>query len=197
MPRRPPRPGPAPRRPPGYTLVELLTACALLGVLGAVAYPRLDTARLDADGAAHEVRVALQLAQRLAITQQATVVVGIDSATRRLRLLEDLNGNARSDAGERITWRALPTHTAFATPPSRVAGGAAPGAIVQLAEVVDGLPSVVFRRDGSASAPGELYLTARRHGVREWRAVQLVQATGRVEWWRGRPPEMPWRRAGL
>jgi hypothetical protein len=51
-----------------------------------------------------------------------------------------------------------------------------------------GLPEVIFRRDGSASENGAVYITslnaAARSADADARSVELIQATGRVEWYR-------------
>ena len=83
-----PRPPFAPRA--GHTLVELVLVLSLGMILLAVVTPRVNRSAYDADAGARVVRGALQTAQRVAVAQQADVVVGFDLPNHRLRVLEDL-----------------------------------------------------------------------------------------------------------
>lgn len=192
----------AARRPRGgHTLVELVLVLTVGMLLAAVVTPRLNRAAYDADAAARVVRGALQTAQRVAVAQQADVVVGFDLPNGRLRVLEDLNGNGRHDAGaalrERVSWRPLDPGVRFARPPARVGGASATDALAEVSETNDGLPSVTFHRDGAASANAEAYLAATRGGVTAWRGVVVARATGRVEWWARDVAAGTWARRGL
>jgi hypothetical protein len=48
---------------------------------------------------------------------------------------------------------------------------------------IDGMPTVTFHRDGSLSSEIEVYMSTLAAPVR-WRAVTVVQATGRTDWYR-------------
>lgn len=200
---RPPRRPPARGAPRGHTMVELVLVMTIGAVLAAMVTPRVNRAAYDADAGARVVRGALQTAQRLAVAQQCDVVVGFDTAGKRLRVLEDRNGNGQFDAtpvAERVTWRPLEPAVRFASPPERVGGGVATGALTSITRRVDLLPSLVFRRDGAASENGEAYVRVVRGETTEWRAVSVQRATGRVEWWaRTATPQHEglWARRGL
>lgn len=169
----------------GVTLPELMIALAIMGIAAGVAVPRLGWARWEADAAARQLRYTLQTAQRLAVTQQSTVVVGVDSAQWRVRVLEDVNGNLTKDATERVTWMKLDGAARFVAPPTPVPGRTGAGAVVNVGpDVVNGLPSLVFRRDGSASATAVLYVRSLHGKDIEFRGVEITQSTGRVAWWR-------------
>jgi hypothetical protein len=60
-----------------------------------------------------------------------------------------------------------------------------------------GMPALVFRRDGSASESGGLYLTTTRARLtatpQDARSIEVVRATGRAEWYRY--DGSAWRRA--
>lgn len=193
--RRPSPAAPRPRTPPpGLTLVEIATVIVIVGILTAVALPRLPLASARADAAVRIVRGELQAAQRLAITRQSDVVVGIDASANRLRVHEDGDNDGTVDAGERVRVRPLEEGARLLAPPvAGIRGGALtqPQGGTNLRDR-DGLPSITFRRDGSASSDLELYvaaLTAREDG---WRGVVVTPSTGRVEAWRLAGTE--WRR---
>ncbi len=162
-----------------------MIALALVGIAAGVAVPRLGWARWEADAAARQLRYTLQTAQRLAVTQQSTVIVGVDSSQWRVRVLEDLNGNLTKDGAERVTWMKLDGTARFVAPPTPIPGRAAGGALVNVGpETVDGFPSLVFRRDGSASATAVLYVRSQHGADVEFRGIEITQSTGRVAWWR-------------
>ncbi|GJG86548.1 hypothetical protein tb265_17290 [Gemmatimonadetes bacterium T265] len=195
---------PRPRARPGYSLVELFLTLVIMAVALAAVTPRVNRAAYDADAAARVVVGTLQVAQRLAVTQQSTVVVGFDTARRRMRVLEDRNGNLQYDPAvtdsERVTWRPVDPPTAvFATPPSGVNGAvaAALASFTTPAATTDGFPSVAFRRDGAASDNVEVYVRVVRGALTEWRAVTVARATGRVTWWSRPTAGGAWKRRSL
>lgn len=188
----------------GYSLVELFISLVIMAVALAAVTPRVNRAAYDADAAARVIAGTLQVAQRLAVTQQSTVVVGFDTARGRMRTLEDRNGNLRYDPGladsERVTWRPVDTQAAaFGKPPAGVNGAVAASlaSFTTPVALTDGLPSVAFRRDGAASDNVEVYVRVVRGTVTEWRAITVARATGRVTWWARPTTGGPWKRRSL
>lgn len=189
------RPRPSRRRARrAFTLIELLLVVTILAIVAGFAIPRVDTMKYRADAAARVVIGQLQNAQRLAVTRQFDVLVSFDAAGRRFRIVEDANNNGRADSGERVSWRTLEEGTQFAEPPSPVAmrGGAVVGRDLR---TVDGMPTITFRRDGSASGDTEIYVTSPRARPTDFRAVVVTEATGRAEWMRY--DGSGWTRGGL
>jgi len=183
---------------PGFTIAETMIAVVLMGILAGVAVPRLDWARWEGDAAARTVRVTLQNAQRLAVMQQSTVAVSFDLPNNRMRVLEDLNGNLQQDAGERIRWVPLDERVQFATPGTPIPGTGAGGPLVNVGpHTVDGYPSLLFRRDGSASATATIYVQSQRQRRTAFRGIVVTQATGRVDWWRANDAVTAWGHASL
>jgi prepilin-type N-terminal cleavage/methylation domain-containing protein len=168
----------------GYTFLELLVVLAIISIIAAFAYPRVNFTQFQVDGAARSVRMALQNAQRLAVTRQYDVVVSFDEVHGKVTIFEDNNNNNTLDAGERQTSVTLEDGTRFLTPPAGV-NGAVGGAINGSAlTTINGLPSIVFRRDGAGSTDLEVYLTSKRNLPNDFRGITVVQSTGRTDWYK-------------
>jgi prepilin-type N-terminal cleavage/methylation domain-containing protein len=170
----------------GFTITELVVVLAMLAIVAAMGIPRMRTTRYKADAAAQLVRTLLQAAQRDAITRQSNVIVSVDTAASRLRIVQDYNNNDTLNTSDRVVYRRIEEGTHFAAPTmGRVGGVALSTAYAGSAlRTVSTLPSVVFRRDGSASSDLELYLTLRTGVANEYRAVIVTPATGRVDVYR-------------
>jgi prepilin-type N-terminal cleavage/methylation domain-containing protein len=168
----------------GFSAIELLIVCAIVGIFATLAYPRVNFTQFQVDSGARTVRVSLQNAERLAVTRQYDVVVSFDVVNRRLRILEDGNNNDVVDNGERVTYAALEDGVHFKTPPAGLSGPVASAVIGSNIKTVDGMPTIVFRRDGAASSDLEVYLASSKELANDWRAIQVVQSTGRTDWYR-------------
>lgn len=166
----------------GFTLIEIMIVIALIAIVSTIALPKLNLERFRVDAGARLVRITLQAAQRQAVARQFDVVVSFDLANNTMRVLEDNNNNDAVDPGEHVVWHPLEDDVRFATPPVGIDGPV--GAPIGGANVrtIDGMPSIVFRRDGAASTNLEVYLTSARGEPDDFRAVRVVQATGRTEW---------------
>lgn len=169
---------------PGFTLMELLIVVSIVGILAALAFPRLRSAQYDADAAMHTVKSALQQAQRFAIVRQTDVMVSFDTAGKRVRIVYDVNNNHQYDAGEEIHWKSLEAAERFIVPPSGVQmAGGAPVVGSNLA-MRDNYPTVYYHRDGAVSSELELYVSSYRPNTSDMRAIHVRQATGRVQFYR-------------
>ena len=171
--------------PPGFTLIELVLVIAVVGILAVLTYPRVDFTQFQMDSGARVMRTTLQNAQRLAITRQFDMVVSFNLAAHRIPVLEDRNNNNAADADERVTWRSFDDSVHFAVPPAGLDRGV-PSSPVAGSGVIelDGMPSVVFRRDGAAGTELDVYLASKRARSKDYRAVHLVRATSGTEWYR-------------
>lgn len=170
----------------GITIIELMIVLAMIAIIAAMGAPKLNTSAYKSDACARLIRGTLQVAQRNAITRQSNVVVSFDAANNRLRVLEDANDNGTVDAGERVTNVPLDEGTRMAIPSmGRVGGATAATAVLGTAlRTFDGMPSIIFRRDGSASSDVELYITTRTSVVGDYRALLLTPSTGTVDQFR-------------
>ncbi|MGH7717918.1 MAG: pilus assembly FimT family protein [Gemmatimonadaceae bacterium] len=168
----------------GFTIIELLVVIAIIGVLAAITLPRVNVTQYHMDTAARQTRIVLQNAQRLAITRQYDVIVSVDVAAGRLRVVEDRDNDATLDSDERVTWTALQDGARFTKPAAGLSGTVTGPLVGSNVRTVGGLPSVIFRRDGAASSTLEAYLSSAHNRPTDARAVSLSQATGRTAWFR-------------
>jgi prepilin-type N-terminal cleavage/methylation domain-containing protein len=166
------------------TLIEMVMVLAILGIIGGVAITRLNTVSFKMDAAARVAHTSIQQAQRLALTRQFDVIVSFDEPTRRIRIGEDANNDGTIAGNERFRWKALEDSARFDAPPSSINGGGAMAIQGQNIRDVDGMPSIVFRRSGSASSDLEVYLGSLRGHEDDFRGVLVTQSTGRVEWFK-------------
>ena len=166
------------------TTTELIVVIVIIGIIAGFAIPRVNFTQFQVDAGVRLVRSQVQIAQRLAVTRQYNVIVSFDQVNHRVRMLEDNNNNSAYDAGERVTWVNLDDGVNFATPPIGVNGPVA-GAIdgTNLA-TVDGLPSIIFRRNGAGNSDLEVYLTSRRASPSDFRGVTMLKSTGHTDWYK-------------
>jgi prepilin-type N-terminal cleavage/methylation domain-containing protein len=168
----------------GFSAIELLIVCAIVGIFATLAYPRVNFTQFQVDSGARTVRVALQNAERLAVTRKYDVVVSFDVPNKRMRILEDGNNNDAVDANERVTYSPLEHGVHFKQPPAGLSGPVSGAVIGSNLKTIDGMPSVIFRREGAASSDLEVYLASSKELANDWRAIQVVQSTGRTDWFR-------------
>lgn len=168
----------------GFTLIELLIAVTLLGIVCALAIPRLHVSTYNVDAGMRSIQGALQQAQRNAIVRQTDVMVSFDTAGGRIRTVFDVNNNHLLDPGEEVHWRTLEDKNRFGVPPRGVqlAGGAA--VVGSSLASRDGYPTVYYHRDGALSSEVEIYLRSSRPDTQDFRALHVRQATGRVQLYR-------------
>ena len=171
------------RRRPGFTLIEMAVVLTLTGIIAALAYPKIDAGRYKADSVVTTIRSVMQQAQRAALVSQHDVIVSFDLTGHRVRVVWDANNDHLIGVTERVTWTTLTSGNRFATPPMGI-HGTVEGAVVgsNIRQLTD-MPTVTFHRDGSLSSDLEIYMSTIALPVR-WRAVTVVQATGRTDWYR-------------
>lgn len=173
----------------GFTIIELVVVMTLIGLIVAIAAPRVDVAQFRVNAAMQVVGTTILTAQRQAVTQQHNVIVYFDTANRRLQVHEDRDNDAVKDATEHV--RSVPIGEGIVF--GRGAAPALPmgsGPVV-ITRVIGGIQALVFHRDGSASEVGGFYVTSDRaqrdnNRPQDARAVRVERATGRASWFRYR-----------
>lgn len=164
-----------------FTLIEMLIAISIASIVLAAALPRINLGRYKVDAAMRVVQGTLQQAQRNAIQRQHDVIVGFDTAAAQMLVLYDANNNRGQDPGERAVRVPLQEGNRFEAPALGVRGGATAAVAGSTLLTVSGLPSVIFRRDGATSSEFEVYVRAPGAASKDYRALAVVQSTGRVQ----------------
>lgn len=176
------------RRPSarGFSLIELLVVIVIVGVITGFAVPRLEYGRYKTDAAAQQIAGAMQLAQHAALLRQCDVLFSVDTARGMVRIVEDANNDKAIQSNERVVWKSLGEGARFQKAPTGLHGAISSAVVAATPDSVGGLPTIIFHRDGSTSSNLEVYVgvTMRRGGT-DWRAVEVLAANGRADWYRG------------
>ncbi len=169
----------------GFTLIEALMVIVVMALVAAFAIPKLRFAGFQSNSGARSLAGLLARAQRLAVTDQSNVNVVFNTTTNSVMLHEDANNDNSIQTTERVRTYALADGVTFGL-------GGAPARIYTPAPItfthqLNGMPELVFRRDGSASESGAVYLTStaatNAAHPQDARSVEVIMATGRAEWY--------------
>lgn len=98
------------RRREGYSLLEVLLVCAVVGITIAAAVPNLRSYRESQRmaGISQQLASECRAAQARARSQNHDVVIQYDADAETYAVIDDLNGNGQADDGETVTLRTLP-----------------------------------------------------------------------------------------
>lgn len=172
----------------GFSLIEMLVMVVLLGIITGMAVAKVDYTRNRVNASDMHLASELSAAQRLAISLQHDVRIRFEVATGTIQIHEDANNNGTVQAGERVRRVALEDGVRFARGPAPVLPQVGADDI-SFADV-GGSPTLVFRRDGSASQAGGLYLTSDRAATlgaayaKDGCAIEVIRSTGRIVRWK-------------
>lgn len=168
----------------GFTLAELAMVVAMIGILVLIALPRIDMVGYRANSAIQLLGTTILTAQRQALTQQHDVIVQFDTARRHVRVHEDRNNNGTVDTGEHSRVVPLGESIVFGIGDASARGTLT--SAITFTRQVGGNPAVIFRRDGSASEAGGVYVTSTRgmegsgRFPQHSRLVVVERSTGRA-----------------
>lgn len=159
----------------GYTLGELLWVIVILGIITALAVPKLDWMKYRLNAEQRNIAMQLSYAQRLAVSLQHNVQVTIDNTQKRLVVDEDSNNDGTYSSNERR--RVIQLIEGLNFTKNGVPDLPAPAPTNQVSVIV-------YRRDGSADQSGVIFMNTDR-GValstnNDARALEVTRATGRA-----------------
>lgn len=172
----------------GFSTLELMLVICIMGMMAGIAITKIDLAKMEANSAVQVLSTTMVAGQREAITKQHNLILTFDASQRTMRMVWDRNNNSAIDNGERVRAIPLDGRIGFGT------GGATPRTFganpINFDRDIGGRPALIFHRNGSASGIGGFYLTSTRamadppKYATDTRAVEIVRATGRTEWYR-------------
>jgi prepilin-type N-terminal cleavage/methylation domain-containing protein len=175
---------------PAFTLAEIVIVMMIMGIIGAMAIPKINISNYRVDAAAQQVRSVYMTAQRTSLTRQYDVIVSVDTLKNEMRIAEDKDNNGFISGVEWKFWRPSGEGNRFGVPPAGpdgpkgVNGTVSASVVGSQLKTVNSMPSVVFHRDGSTSSDAEIYITSTYGSRTDWRAITLTRSTGRTEMYR-------------
>ncbi len=177
-------------------MVELLLVITIVGIMAALALPKVRLDNNQVDAAARTIGMSLMVAQRESVARGQNVLVVFDTAAHSIRAIWDANGNEQADAGEHSKPFALPERVMLGRPSDVAALGSATASVPSMRSSARG-PYLIMQRNGALDRAVTIYLTTRRSmsggANRDVRALLVSRATGRADVyiWTG----SAWRRA--
>jgi Tfp pilus assembly protein FimT len=179
-----------------FSMLEVMLAITLAGILMALVIARVDVNQMQANSTVQMLTATMVASQREAITRQHDMILTFDQLNRRVRVIWDLNSSGTADPGEHTRMVNLDSRITFGLGgvPAR-AFGIQP---INFNKTTGGLPALIFHRNGSASGVGGFYITTTRAIAAaakgsltyadDTRAIEIVRATGRSESFRYSSP---------
>ena len=169
----------------GFTLIEILMVIVLIALVAAFGLPKLNFSGYRINGAVRGTTALIARAQRMAVTDQYNVNVLFDVPNNQIKMHEDANDDNAIQSGERVRVYPLGEGVVFGRNNAPVRFYST--ATVSFTRTQNGMPEIIFRRDGSASENGGLYITTttatKSNRPQDARSIEVIRATGRVEWY--------------
>ena len=170
----------------GFTLIEIMMAIVMIGLVALFALPKLNWGAYRINGAARGVTALLGRAERMAVTDQYNVNVIFDVANNAIKIHEDANNDNIIQTTERVRSYPLGEGIIYGT-------GGAPARIysptpISFTRTQNGSLEIIFRRDGSASENGGFYITTTNSQTssrpQDARSIEVTRSTGRADWYK-------------
>jgi prepilin-type N-terminal cleavage/methylation domain-containing protein len=169
----------------GFTMVEILMVIVLIGLVVTFGLPKLNFSAYRVNSATRSMVSLLARAERLSVTEQYNVNVLFDVAKNQIKIHQDANNDNVIQPTERVVTYPLGEGVVY---------GLAGAPYRQYARVpvsfereLNGMPEIVFRRDGSASENGGFYITTAAAvsagRTQDARSIEVTRATGRAQWY--------------
>ena len=180
----------------GFSLFELLVVISIISILAAVALPRINLHQFRVDAGIRAVQSALQQSARFAVQRQHDVYVSFDVPGNRLLIVDDRNNDGVAAGVEKIQWRVLEDNVRFAVPPTSIGGNPLAAVAGGNLKLINGMPTIIYRRDGAASTDLQVYITSTRPDAGDFKALSVTRSTGHVDYYR-RTPTGTWVKGGI
>lgn len=169
----------------GFTLIEMVTVLAILGIIMAMAAPNFSKwkEKHEINGQAQKVYFDLMLARTNAVKNNNLVRVDFNTTSHTYTIHDDTNENGSQDSGEAVKSVTLENDVNFAynTGMTDVDGNA-----VNAAVSFGGSTTVTFDSRGQSSSSGSVFMLHTNDiGNTNDRAryISVLQATGAVDYW--------------
>ena len=163
--------------------------------MSAMAIPRISFLRYRQDAAGRYVQRTIIKAQQSAMKNNTNVLLVMDYADSRLRVVQDTNANGAADAAEKWTSWVLPYGATFSIPTATVDGATAYYATGPGITTTTAGPTITLYPSGSGSGDAFVYIGVSSGRTDALRAIEFTGATARTRLWVYR--NGAWRRDSL
>ena len=169
----------------GFTLIEILMVIVLIALVAAFGIPKLNFSGYRINGAVRGTTALIARAQRMAVTDQYNVNVAVRRDEQPDQDPRGRERRQRIQTGERVRVYPLGEGVVFGRNGAPVRLYSATP--VSFTRTQNGMPEIIFRRDGSASENGGFYITTttatKSNRPQDARSIEVIRATGRAEWY--------------